>query len=164
MKKLLFAFILFAGCYTSAVYSQAFSGEDARQRQIGVNFSQAGTGISYWHDRGINDYLSYGGYISYTITNDYRDDLLDKLELEIRLTGHSTYLITICDCFDIYSGINLSLQNLGTHIGTRFMFTDTIGIFAEANIPIKQDLLSKDFYHRYGGLVVFSTGISLSLD
>ena len=99
-------------------------------------YGNIGDGISASIDYGITENISIGTGIVYNpqYTNFY---------FNIRSDYHFQNLLELSSNFDIYAGADIGLNTyeqswdfeqkwgLGLHIGTRFMFTDAIGLYLE---------------------------------
>lgn len=138
MKKL--SFLLFLCICSSAALGQSFYGKGDQKFQVGANFQEYGTGITATYDKGVGPNLSFGIMGTYLLdVDEYTDaDFADRFDAKVRFSAHLQNVLNICDCFDIYPGLNLGLRNFGGHAGVRYFFNDGIGVFAETVFPISR--------------------------
>ena len=144
MKKLLLSLILLLSINTISK-AQAWDGKGDMKVGMGYMFydyhlsnsiENFGSGISTYIDYGITEDISIGMGVNYNIqpTNFY---------FNLRSDYHFQNLLELNSNFDIYAGADFGLNtyeqlwdfeqrwSLGLHIGTRFMFTDVIGLYLE---------------------------------
>lgn len=138
MNKLaVFTMLLMCG-FTA--FSQSFYGKGDQKFQVGANFQDYGIGITATYDKGAGSNLSFGLSGTYLLGVDESidADFLDRFDVKLRFNAHLQNVLNICECFDIYPGLNLGLKNFGGHAGVRYFFNDGIGIFTEAVFPISR--------------------------
>ena len=139
MKKLLFSIVLLLSINT-IVNAQAWDGRGDTKINAGYEFysyyplnsiDDTRNGLSASIDYGITDNISVGSGINYNIkyTNFY---------FNIRSDYHFQNLFELSSNFDVYAGGDIGLNSyyknnfdFGFHVGTRFMFTDAVGIYLE---------------------------------
>ncbi|GLB48422.1 DUF6646 family protein [Neptunitalea lumnitzerae] len=136
MKKFLSILILFVTIQT--INAQAFTGKGDTKFQVGANIQDLGTGINVTYDVGVGSNISFGIAGSYLLGIDEHidADFLDRFDIKGRFNANLQDVLNICDCFDIYPGLDISLKNFGGHVGTRYFFTDGFGLYAEGGFPI----------------------------
>lgn len=142
MKKILISLVLLLSVNT-IVNAQAWDGKGDTKINVGYEFysyyplnsiDDARDGISTSIDYGISENISIGSGINYNIkyTNFY---------FNLRTDYHFQNLLELRSNFDVYAGADVGLNtnysdfkkkiDFGLHVGTRFMFTDVIGIYLE---------------------------------
>ena len=139
MKKLLLSLVVILSINTIA-NAQAWDGKGDTKISIGYEFYSYSTisnlgntqdGLVTTIDYGITDNISIGTGINYNLnsTNFY---------FNLRSDYHFQHLLELSSNFDVYAGADIGLNtyhdndwDLGFHIGSRFMFTDVIGIYLE---------------------------------
>ncbi|GLB52656.1 OmpA family outer membrane protein [Neptunitalea chrysea] len=118
--------------------AQAYTGKGDTKIQIGAAIQDLATGINATYDIGVGQNISFGIAASYLLdVNEYVDaDFGDRFDIKGRFNANLQDVLNICDCFDLYPGLNISLRNFGGHLGTRYFFTDGFGLYAEGNFPL----------------------------
>ena len=158
MKRLLtlsfFLCTLFAlQAQTTHTSSIAFNGEGDKKLQIGTTLQKNARGISASYDYGITHNLSVGVFSSYmlktnTVLDAFNPNFKDLFNAEARLNANIGNVINIDKYFDVYPGIHLGLKNFGGHLGVRYFFSHTFGVYSEFSVPFATydnslDLLDK---------------------
>lgn len=139
MKKILASLIILLSINT-IVNAQAWDGKGDTKINIGYEFYGYSTtsnlgntenGILSTIDYGITDNISLGTGVKYNFnsTNFY---------LNLRTDYHFQGLFELNSNFDVYAGADIGFNSyyennydFGFHIGTRYMFTDIVGIYLE---------------------------------
>jgi hypothetical protein len=129
-KKVLF---LMAFIVMTSVYSQNFLGKGDQKLQAGFNFYGNGSGIKATYDYGLNDMFSIG--IGGVFYNSGTYD--SKFFLFGRGDFHFAEALEVTSKLDLYLGVELGLVGdgelgLGGHLGTRYLISNSVSIFAEA--------------------------------
>ncbi len=117
----------------TSVYSQNFSGKGDQKLQAGFNFYGNGSGIKATYDYGLNDMFSIG--IGGVFYNSGTYD--SKFFLFGRGDFHFAEALEVTSKLDLYLGVELGLVGdgelgLGGHLGTRYLISNSVSIFAEA--------------------------------
>ena len=172
-------------CVVSTGFGQVFDGEGDTKISLGASFQSKGVGAFGAFDRGINDYLSYGVSFGAVLKSDYpteivttdefgfetseeileSDSFTEKLDFNARLNLHFNHLLDLGYNFDFFVGPNIG-RNLGGQIGTRYLVTENVGLFAEAYIPISTNIInfedSEVNYYKFYEQPVFNIGIVIN--
>lgn len=117
----------------TSVYSQNFSGKGDQKLQAGFNFYGNGSGIKATYDYGLSDVFSIG--IGGVFYNSGTYD--SKFFLFGRGDFHFAEALEVTSKLDLYLGVELGLVGdgelgLGGHLGTRYLISNSVSIFAEA--------------------------------
>jgi len=162
MKKIIFLTILF----TSFVNAQVFNGKGDVKFQIGANLQKDGTGIATSIDFGLNENMSVGLISSYLLnTSTYYGipKFIDRFDIKARFNANIGNVLNIDDNLDIYPGLNIGLKNFGGHLGARYFFTDSFGVFTEASFPIAKYQNKNTGYDYLNNQYTFNIGASFNL-
>ncbi|UOE38366.1 DUF6646 family protein [Chryseobacterium oryzae] len=132
MKKIVLMMLFFAGIATNA---QAYTGKGDHKVNAGLNAWGYGTGIAATYDYGLNKLISVGAGGNIYFDN-YRDNNKDNRVFVFgRVNFHLRETLDLPQQLDIYPGVDLGVLGrdfgIGAHIGARYFFTDSIGVFAE---------------------------------
>lgn len=135
MKKIM---LLVALCSVSFIKAQVFSGNGDNKFQVGANVQDNGSGLNLSYDFGIGPNMSLGVSSTYLLKVDsgLDADFGDRFDIKARFNANLGNVVKMDENFDIYPGLNVSLKNLGGHLGMRYFFTDGFGVFSEFNIPL----------------------------
>lgn len=150
MKKLLLIALLFS----AAAQAQVYNGKGDIKLQIGANLQKDGSGIILSSDFGLAENLSFGvsgSYLLGTATYGGVPKFSDRFDAKARLNAHLGSILNISDGFDLYPGLNLGLKNFGGHVGARYFFSPSFGIYTEAVFPIakyKNNLVNYDYLNN----------------
>ncbi len=131
-KKLLVVIIALTSLLM--VEAQAFEGKGDVKINAGFNAFGYGSGIAGSVDFGLMDWMSIGAGTTLYFSNreKYKDE---HFFFYGRLNFHLGEVLNLPPSWDVYPGINLGLLGdsfgLGAHVGARYFFNDTWGIFAE---------------------------------
>lgn len=182
MRKILVVLCFYV---VSTSFGQVFDGDDDTKVSFGPSFQSKGVGAFGAFDKGINDYLSYGVSFGVVLKSDYpteivttdefgfetREEILgsdsftEKIDFNARLNLHFNHLLDLGYNFDFFLGPNIG-RNLGGQIGTRYLITENVGFFAEANIPISKNIIniedSEVNYYKFYEQPVFNIGIVIN--
>lgn len=160
MKKICFTLLLVL--ITTTSFSQSFNGKGDKKFQVGATVQKWGQGITGTYDVGAGQNISFGVSSTYLLGVDENidADFLDRFDVKARFNAHLQNVLNVCDCFDVYPGLNIGLRNFGGHGGVRYFFNDGIGVFAETVFPIAkydnddhlapEDLLNNQFTFTFG--------------
>lgn len=162
MKKLLLIAVLFA----SFANAQVYSGKGDTKLQIGAHLQKDGTGVIASTDFGIIDNLSFGVSASYLLnTASYLGipKFSDRFDAKLRLNTNLGNILNIDDNFDLYPGLNLGVKNFGGHLGARYFFSDSFGLYSEAVFPIAKYENQITGYDYLNNQFAFNIGVSFSL-
>ena len=124
--------LFFAGIATNA---QAYTGKGDQKVNAGLNAWGYGTGIAATYDYGLNKLISVGAGGNIYFDN-YRDNNKDNRVFVFgRVNFHLRETLDLPQQLDIYPGVDLGVLGrdfgIGAHVGARYFFTDSIGVFAE---------------------------------
>lgn len=124
--------LFFAGIATNA---QAYTGKGDQKVNAGLNAWGYGTGIAATYDYGLNKLISVGAGGNIYFDN-YRDNNKDNRVFVFgRVNFHLRETLDLPQQLDIYPSVDLGVLGrdfgIGAHIGARYFFTDSIGVFAE---------------------------------
>ena len=172
-------------CVLSTGFGQVFDGEDDTKISLGASFQSKGVGAFGAFDKGINDYLSYGVSFGAVLKSDYpteivttdefgvetseeilgSDSFTEKIDFNARLNLHFNHILDLGYNFDFFLGPNVG-RNVGGQIGTRYLITENVGLFAEANVPIIKNVIniedSEVNYYKFYEQPVFNFGIVIN--
>lgn len=187
-----YLFTVFTCMISSIIISQvAYSGAGDIKFGVGANIQSDATGIAATLDYGLGENISIGvkgfyllGVDEYsnlvagtTINADgtssinfYEDpEFTDRFDLRARFSAHLSNVLNVSEAFDVYPGLDLGLKNFGAHIGSRYFFTDGIGVFAEFNLPVaryknEDDIeIEQTFRKELNNQFNFTIGASFSI-
>ena len=123
--------LFFAGIATNA---QAYTGKGDQKVNAGLNAWGYGTGIAATYDYGLNKLISVGAGGNIYFDN-YRDNKDNRVFVFGRVNFHLRETLDLPQQLDIYPGVDLGVLGrdfgIGAHVGARYFFTDSIGVFAE---------------------------------
>lgn len=122
------------------VSAQAFDGDDDEKVLAGYINAGGCSGFTLGYDRGLNDYLSLGCFLSIVEKGGKHDDSggLERCDLYFAGNYHFQELLKLPSPLDIYTGVSLGLRAAGVQGGVRYNFGEVVGIYAEA----RQNLLN----------------------
>jgi len=139
MKKLLVVFIILFTINTT-IKAQSWDGKGDTKINVGYEFYGYSTisnlgnlqdGLTATIDYGITNNISVGTGVAYNFTS-------TNFYFNLRSDYHFQQFFELRSNFDVYAGGDIGLNtyhgndwDLGFHIGTRFMFTDAVGIYLE---------------------------------
>lgn len=162
MKKIL----LIAFLFTGLVNAQVYNGKGDMKLQIGANLQEDGTGIVVSTDFGLAENLSFGisgSYLLNTATYAGIPKFKDRFDAKARLNAHLGSILNIDDNFDLYPGLNLGVKNFGGHIGARYFFSDSFGLYSEAVFPIAKYENQITGYDYLNNQFTVNVGVSFNL-
>lgn len=118
--------------------AQAFNGSIDQKAQLGASLQDSGAGIVLSYDLGLTEIFSVGVTSTYLfgVEELFAVGFVDRFDAKARANVHLGNTIGFDDNLDVYTGLSLSLKNLGFQGGARYFFSDNIGVFAEINHPI----------------------------
>ena len=133
-----FTTLVLALFFATLANGQAFDGSGDQKFQLGASLQDTGAGIVASYDFGVADILSVGVTSTYVLGVEelIAVGFVDRFDAKARVNLHLGSTIGLGDNFDVYTGLNMSLKNLGFHAGARYFFSDSIGVFAELGHPI----------------------------
>lgn len=140
MKQLLSAILL---CYifgSTNLCAQAFDGSTDRKMFLGTAMVGDKFGIELQNDDGINDLLSYGGKLIFLFSKDTEEfDSFDrwasaysKIDIGAFLRFHFSEALKLSERTDPFLGLDISLKALGGHVGFKYNFSETLGVYVQA--------------------------------
>ena len=162
MKRIILLMLLTA----SFTYAQVYNGKGDVKLQIGANLQKDGTGVAASFDLGLSENMSIGlmsSYLLNTATYLGTPKFVDRFDLKARFNANIGNVLNIDDNLDIYPGLNLGLKNFGGHLGARYFFTDSFGIFSEASFPITKYENQITGYDYLNNQFTFNIGASFNL-
>jgi outer membrane protein G len=162
MKRIILLMLLTA----SFTYAQVYNGKGDVKLQIGANLQKDGTGVAASFDLGLSENMSIGlmsSYLLNTATYLGTPKFVDRFDLKARFNANIGNVLNIDDNLDIYPGLNLGLKNFGGHLGARYFFTDSFGIFSEASFPIAKYENQITGYDYLNNQFTFNIGASFNL-
>ncbi|MGJ8665586.1 MAG: DUF6646 family protein [Patiriisocius sp.] len=187
-----YLFTVFTCMISSIIISQvAYSGAGDIKFGVGANIQSDATGIAATLDYGLGENISIGvkglyllGVENYssagqvivvdenglpTFTTYEDPEFTDRFDLRARFSAHLSNVLNVSEAFDVYPGLDLGLKNFGAHIGSRYFFTDGIGVFAEFNLPVaryknEDDIeIEQTFRKELNNQFNFTIGASFSI-
>jgi outer membrane protein G len=162
MKKI----ILLAILATGFANAQVFNGKGDVKFQVGAHLEKDGTGVASSIDYGLNDNMSVGlvsSYLLNTTTYIGIPKFIDRFDIKARFSANIGNVLNIDDKLDIYPGLNIGVKNFGGHLGARYFFTDSFGVFTEASFPIAKYENQITGYDYLNNQFNFSIGASFNL-
>ncbi len=161
MKKQILTFVLLFS--TLGIFAQSFDGYGDRKVFLGATAQSESFGLTYFFDRAINDYLSWGMELGYSFkpktyilpadidrnydgvidendTEEVQVDGLEKWYFALKFNGHLGSALNLDEKMDLYTGINVG-KNFGAQVGGRYMFGDAVGVNLEVNVPIMANII-----------------------
>lgn len=152
MKKLYFLLIVLLGIFVSKPQANAQAGFAFQESDLVINagiglgstFTYSGSLVPFGAsvEYGVTDAIGVGGWVGYGSGNG-----LNVLYIGARGSYHFNELLNLeNDMLDLYAGLSLYYRNfnvtginfnvgsgvqLGFHIGGRYYFSDSFGVFAE---------------------------------
>ncbi|WP_396182247.1 DUF6646 family protein [Flavobacterium sp.] len=161
MKKL-FTFGLILSAFLAN--AQAYRGEGDQKFQLGVNFQDQATGITFFYDRGIGENISIGLQTVYLLGVDGDgSEFKDEFDIKARFNANIGSVMKLPETIDIYPGLNIGLRNFGAHAGVRYFFSDGFGVFSEVGFPIASYDKNPVGYEKLNNQFQFSIGASFNL-
>lgn len=145
--------------------AQAFDGEDDNKVSVGYINAVGCSGVTLGYDRGMNDYLSLGCYLSMVEKGGKHDDSggLERCDLYFAGNYHFQELLKLPSPLDIYSGVSVGLRAVGVQGGVRYNFGEVVGIYAEARQNLLNTLKgSGDSANYYYKDFCFSVGFTFT--
>ena len=88
---------------------------------------------------------------------------VDRFDLKARFNANIGNVLNIDDNLDLYPGLNLGLKKFGGHLGARYFFTDSFGVFSEASFPIAKYENQITGYDYLNNQFTFNIGASFNL-
>lgn len=162
MKKIILLMLLTA----SFTYAQVYNGKGDVKLQIGANLQKDGTGVGASFDLGLSENMSIGlmsSYLLNTATYLGTPKFVDRFDIKARFNANIGNVLNIDDNLDLYPGLNLGLKNFGGHLGARYFFTDSFGVFSEASFPIAKYENQITGYDYLNNQFTFNIGASFNL-
>ena len=162
MKRIILLMLLTA----SFTYAQVYNGKGDVKLQIGANLQKDGTGVAASFDFGLSENMSIGlmsSYLLNTATYLGTPKFVDRFDLKARFNANIGNVLNIDENLDIYPGLNLGLKNFGGHLGARYFFTDSFGVFSEASFPIAKYENKITGYDYLNNQFTFNIGASFNL-
>jgi hypothetical protein len=140
IKRLVCLSLLCCVIGSSKIYAQAYDGSDDRKLFLGATMVGDQFGFELQGDQGLSDLISSGGKIIFLFIKDAENlDQFDrtasafsKFDLALFLRFHFSEALQLSEKTDPYLGLDLSLKSLGGHIGFKYNFSETVGIYAQA--------------------------------
>ncbi|MBK6346812.1 MAG: hypothetical protein IPN08_02425 [Bacteroidales bacterium] len=140
IKKLVFVSLLCGVIVSSKAYAQAFDGSDDRKIFLGPTMVGDKSGIELQVDDGLSDLVSTGGKLIFLFIKDAENldefdrtaSAFSKFDLALFLRFHFSEALKLSEKTDPYLGLDLSLKAIGAHIGFKYNFSETLGIYAQA--------------------------------
>ncbi len=139
-KRLVFLCLLCCVIGSSKIFAQAFDGSDDSKIFLGPTMIGNQFGVEIGGDEGLSSLISTGGkLILLFIKEDENLDEFDrtasafsKFDLDLFLRFHFSEALKLSEKTDPYFGLDLSLKALGGHIGFKYNFSETLGIYVQA--------------------------------
>ncbi len=123
--------ILFLTVLSVQISAQAYEGKGDSKLNLGLSLYGYGSGLSADFDYGLSPLISIGGGGDFYFDN--KDD--HDFFLKGRLNFHLGDLINMPASMDLYPGVDLGLVGdkfgLGAHVGYRYFWSETLGVFIE---------------------------------
>jgi outer membrane protein G len=151
----------------SSGFSQACIGCGNSRFFAAASIQKNGVGGQLTFDYGISNFFSWGissGYVLFsndpTNTDNVQsnDLVIEKSDFKLRFNAHIGSAIRNNEKFDIYTGVNVGLRNIGNHTAVVYDFNKRWGVALEGVIPIYKKNLIKpndpDYYNYYNQPVI----------
>ncbi|MFH1121795.1 MAG: DUF6646 family protein [Bacteroidota bacterium] len=140
IKRLVFLSLLCCVIGSSKILAQAYDGSDDRKIFLGPTMIGDQFGIEIQGDEGLSDLVSTGGKLIFLFIKDAENldefdrtaSAFSKFDLALFLRFHFSEALKLSEKTDPYLGLDLSLKALGGHIGFKYNFSETLGIYAQA--------------------------------
>lgn len=140
VKRLVCLSLLCSVICSSKLYAQAYDGPDDRKMFLGASMVGDQFGIEFQGDEGLSDLVSTGGKLTFLFIKDAEGldefdriaSAFSKFDLALFLRFHFSEAMQLSEKTDPYLGLDISLKTLGGHIGIKYNFSETLGIYAQA--------------------------------
>lgn len=133
MKFILFLLCLVASYGTAR--SQAFDGVSDDKLFLGYANLGGKSAIDFQYDRGLGDWISAGGQVTYLFLpkkDGQSYTLPERANLTVFCRVHFAGIFTMPSQFSPYAGIDLSVHTFGMHGGVKYNFSERWGVYAQA--------------------------------
>jgi len=164
MKKIITLSLLLSFGFINA---QAFKGKGDIKAQVGANIQDGGTGIQLSTDFGIGENMSYGFTASYLLSVEeilgVKPEFGDRIDVKARFNANLGNVIGLDKKMDVYPGLDLGLRNFGAHLGFRYFFSEGLGLYTEAGIPIAKYDTNITGFDNYNNQFTVNIGASFNL-
>jgi len=140
MKRFIVLIVLCLAIGPVNLFAQAYDGSTDRKMFVGSTMVGDKFGLEIQSDDGLNDLLSYGAKLIFLFSkNEEEYDEFDrissafsKFDLVAFFRFHFSETLNLSEKTDPYLGADLSLKALGGHVGFKYNFSETIGMYAQA--------------------------------
>ncbi len=175
MKRLVILIFLCLVIGSVKLFAQAYDGSTDRKMFVGTTMVGDKFGIEIQSDDGINDLLSYGAKLIFLfIKNNEELDEFDrmssaftKFDLVAFFRVHFSETLNLSEKTDPYLGADISLKALGGHVGFKYNFSETIGVYVQAGHNFSGSFWAATPEHQDGDFLMNrfaeKTNISLGL-
>ena len=164
MKRLLMIVALAASL---GLHAQTFKGKGDVKGQVGATFQDGGNGIAVTADFGIGENISLGIMTNYILNAErdlsFKPRFEDRADLRLRFNANIGNVFKIDEKLDIYPGLSLGLRNFGGHMGLRYFFTNSFGLYTEFSAPFSRYDSDVVGYEYYNNQFMFNIGASFNL-
>lgn len=180
MHKLMVLFsLLFTFIISERLNAQAYDGSEDRKLFLGTTVIGNCFGIELQGDEGMSDLVSYGGKIIYLFSKaDENIDEFDRaaqafsnLDLSMYLRFHFSEVLRLSEKTDPFLGLDFSLKALGAHVGFKYNFGETLGIYAIAGYSFSGSFFAastddtdyEDFVNRFANRTNIAAGLTFNI-
>ncbi|MFT4753248.1 MAG: outer membrane protein G [Salibacteraceae bacterium] len=134
MKNL---FIIVAILSMNFAFSQAYTGAGDVKFQLGANIQSGGNGIAGSLGFGLGENISIGVYSAYLlgIQDSLEPEFKDRFDIQGRFNANLGSVLGASPNLDVYPGLHLGTRNFGGHIGLRYFFSPSFGLYSEVHVP-----------------------------
>lgn len=140
IKRLVCLSLLCCVIGSSKLNAQAYDGSDDKKMFLGATMVGDQFGIELQGDEGLSDLVSTGGKLIFLFIKDAEDldefdrtaSAFSKFDLALFLRFHFSEALQLSEKTDPYLGLDISLKALGGHVGIKYNFSETLGIYAQA--------------------------------
>ena len=180
MNKLLVLFsLLFTFFIAEKIQAQAYDGSEDRKLFLGTTVVGDCFGIELQGDEGMSDLVSFGGKIICLFSKEAENmDEFDRaahafsnLDLSLYLRFHFSETLRLSEKTDPYIGLDFSLKSLGAHVGCKYNFGETLGVYAQAGYGFSGSFFAassatsdtEDFVNRFARKTSFAVGLTFNI-
>lgn len=158
--------LLYFAVFTAVTLNaQAYEGRGDQKFQIGGELQDNGAGVQTSYDVGLGENISIGAASSYLLGVEelVNAGFVDRFDAKARVNLHLGSAIGLGERLDVFPGLNVSLKNLGVHLGARYFFSEGIGAYFQVGHPLaryktKDRSLAEEFHNQ----LVINLGLSLN--
>ena len=147
--------------------AQAYDGDADFKIYAGYMNVGGKSGAELGYDQGLSDYFSYGAQLNMLFIGKEADrdapKFMDCADMSFHLNFHWAEPLKLPQSMDIYSGVVAGLQIVGLQTGLRYNFSETFGLYCEAQYnPLRTFHSSTDHASLYTRRLGLSAGLTFS--